>query len=453
MKILIAGGGKIGSALTEQLSGEGHELTVIDFDADVLEFIQEKYDVITVYGNAASMAVLEMADVASADLLVAATDRDEVNMLACLTAHRINPNLTTIGRIRNPEYRYQAYEMKDVFGLSLVVNPEQRAAHEIARLLKYPGFLSIDTFAKGNADIVELKVDAKSPLKNKSLSQLPSIIHTRVLICAVQRDGSIIMPDGNFRIQENDLLFITAATENLTHLLRNLGIIAKQAKRVLIMGGGKISYYLIQELKDTGMHCTVVEQDRARCDELASLLPEATIVEGDASSQEFLDKEGVGQSDAVVTLTGLDELNIVISLYAHTRNVSQVITKLSHAENNKILNSLEIGSVISPKELSSYSIVRYVRAMQNQEGSAITVHRIAGGKIEAIEFEVKEDTKYIGETLRNIKTRNDALICCIISHGRIEIPSGSSKYGVGDTLVIVTSSSGRIRQLNDVFGE
>jgi len=225
MKILIAGGGKIGSAVTEQLLGEGHEITVIDFNPDVLELIQERYDVITVVGNAASMTVLEMADVASADLLVAATDRDEVNMLACLTAHRMNPNLTTIGRIRNPEYRYQAYEMKDVFGLSLAVNPEQRAAREIARLLKYPGFLSIDTFAKGIADIVELKVDADSPLKNKSLSQLPAIIHTQVLVCAVHRNGEIIMPDGNFQIQENDMLFITAATDNLTHLLRSLGLI------------------------------------------------------------------------------------------------------------------------------------------------------------------------------------------------------------------------------------
>jgi trk system potassium uptake protein TrkA len=453
MKILIAGGGKIGSAVTEQLSGEGHEITVIDFNPDVLELIQERYDVITVVGNAASMTVLEMADVASADLLVAATDLDEVNMLACLTAHRMNPNLTTIGRIRNPEYRYQAYEMKDVFGLSLAVNPEQRAAREIARLLKYPGFLSIDTFAKGIADIVELKVDANSPLKNKSLSHLPAIIHTRVLVCAVLRNGEIIMPDGNFQIQENDLLFITAATENLTHLLRSVGLIVKKAKRVLIMGGGKISYYLIQELKDTGIRCTIVEQNHERCEELAAQLPEATIVEGDASSQEFLDSEGVGQSDAVVTLTGLDELNIVISLYAHTRNVSQVITKLSHAENNKVLNSLEVGSVISPKELASFAIVRYVRAMQNQEGGAITVHRIAGGKIEAIEFEVKEDTKHIGEPLRNIKTRSDALICCIIDHGRVEIPSGSSKFSVGNTLVVVTSSIGKIRQLNDIFGD
>ena len=451
MKILIAGGGKIGSALTEQLSGEGHELTVIDFDPDVLEDIQERYDVITVLGNAASMAVLEMADVKSANLIIAATDRDEVNMLTCLTAHRMNPKAVTIGRIRNPEYRYQAYEMRDMFGLSLAVNPEQRAAHEIARLLKYPGFLSIDTFAKGNADIVELKVDANSPMKNKTLSQLPNIIHTKVLVCAVQRNGETFMPDGHFTIRENDLLFITAATENLTHLLRNLGIIAKKAKRVLIMGGGKISYYLVQELQDTGMECTIVEKDHLRCEELASQLPNVTIVEGDASSQEFLDSEGVGYSDAVVTLTGMDELNIVISLYAHTRNVSQVITKLSHAENNKILDSLEIGSVISPKELASFSIVRYVRAIQHKEGGAITIHRIGGGKIEAIEFEVKEDTKHVGEQLRNIKTRDDVLICAITDHRKIEIPSGSSRFAVGNTMVVVTSSISQIRQLNDIF--
>ena len=451
MKILIAGGGKIGSALTEQLSGEGHELTVIDFDADVLEHIQERYDVITVLGNAASMETQEMAGVTGADLFIAATDRDEVNMLACLSAHHINPDIVTIGRIRSPEYRYQAYEMKDAFGLSLAVNPEMRAAREIARLLKYPGFLSIDTFAKGNVDIVELRVDAGSPLKNKKLNQLSTVIHTQVLVCAVQRNGETIMPDGNYTIHENDLLFITAATENLTRLLKSLGIIARKAKRVLIMGGGRISYYLVRELEDTGMDCTIVEWDHAKCEQLAGMLPGATIIEGDASSQEFLDREGVGHSDAVVTLTGMDELNIVISLYAHTRNVSQVITKLSHAENNKILDSLEIGSVISPKELASFAIVRYVRALQHKEGGAITVHRIGGGKIEAIEFEVKPDTKHIGEQLRNIKTRSDALICCISDHGRIEIPSGISRYEVGNTLVVVTSSIGAIRQLNDIF--
>ena len=451
MKILIAGGGKIGTCLTEQLTNEGHELTIIDCSTSVLEDVMEKYDVITVAGNAASMAVLETAGVKEMDLFIAATDMDEVNMLACMTAHGMNPNLTTIGRIRNPEYRLQAYEMRDVFGLTLSVNPEHRAAREIARLLNFPGFLSVDTFAKGYVEIVELKVDAGSKLVGTKLSRMEDIVHTQVLVCAVYRNGETIMPDGNFVIRENDTLFITASTDNLTSLLKNLGIIAKKAKRVVIAGGGRISYYLVKELEKSGMDCTIVEIDPNRCRELAEVLPNATIVHGDASSQAFLDMEGVGESDALVTLTGLDELNIVISLYGNTRNVSQVVTKLSHAENNRILDTLPIGSVISPKELAGFSILRYVRAMQNQEGNAISVHRIGGGKVEAMEFIVDENTRHCNEKLKNVKTKKNVLIVSILTKTKVEIPTGSSKFSEGDTVVIVTNSSTPILSLNDIF--
>ena len=451
MKILIAGGGKIGSCLTEQLTNEGHELTVIDCSTGVLEDMMEKYDVITVAGNAASMSVLETAGVKDADLFIAATDMDEVNMLACMTAHGLNPKLTTIGRIRNPEYRTQAYEMRDVFGLTMAVNPEKQAAHEIARLLNFPGFLSVDSFAKGNVEIVELKVDAKNPLNGTKMSKLQDTVHSQVLVCAVLRNGQAIMPDGNFVIRENDQLFITATPTNLTQMLKNLGIIAKKAKRVLIAGGGRISYYLVKELEKSGMDCTIMESNVDRCHELAEILPECTVIHGDASSQEFLDMEGVGDSDAVVTLTGLDELNIVISLYANTRNVSQVVTKLSHAENNKILDSLKIGAIISPKELAGYSILRYVRAMQNQEGSAVSVHRIAGGKFEALEFKADKTTKHCGEPLRNVKTKNNALIASIFSHGKVDIPSGNSKFMEGDTVIVVTTADENVYDLNDIF--
>jgi trk system potassium uptake protein TrkA len=341
--------------------------------------------------------------------------------------------------------------MRDVFGLTMAVNPEKQAAHEIARLLNFPGFLSVDSFAKGNVEIVELKIDAKNPLNGTKLSKMSDLVHSQVLVCAVQRNGQTIMPDGNFVIRENDQLFFTATPTNLTQMLKNIGIIAKKAKRVLIAGGGRISYYLVKELEKSGMDCTIMESDEERCHELADILPECTVIHGDASSQEFLDMEGVGDSDAVVTLTGLDELNIVISLYANTRNVSQVVTKLSHAENNKILDSLQIGAVISPKELAGYSILRYVRAMQNQEGSAVSVHRIAGGKIEALEFKVDKDTKHRGEPLRNVKTKSNVLIASIFSHGKVDIPSGNSRFNEGDTVIVVTTADAPIYNLNDIF--
>lgn len=453
MRILVAGGGKIGSTLIGQLSAEGHEITVIDKSTEVLEKIMEHYDVIAVAGNSASMGILEEAGVMNADLMIAATDTDEVNLLSCMTAHGLNPELHTIGRIRNPEYRRQAYEMRDVFALNMVINPEREAAQEIARLLKFPGFLKIDTFAKGNVEIVELRIDANSPLKNVSMRNLSSIIHGHALICAVLRDGKCVIPDGAFTLKEGDLIFATASPNNLNALLKTLGIITRKAKRVLIAGGGRISYYLVRELEKSGMDCTIIESRSDRCHWLAEELPNATIIEGDASSQDFLDSVGLGDSDALVTMTGLDELNIVISLYANTRNVSQVVTKISHAENNKILDAMSIGSVISPKELASNLIVRYVRAMQNKQGAAVAMHTIANGRAEAMEFIVEKDTKHIGQRLRDFKTKKNVLIAAIAHAGYTVIANGNESFEEGDSIVVVTNSNDSIRTLNDIFEE
>lgn len=451
MRILIAGGGKVGQVLVDKLSDEGHEITLIDQNPDVLEHIMEHYDVITVHGNAASMDTLEQAGVDESDLLIAATDADEINLLSCITAHGLNPSIHTIGRIRDPEYRQQALKMRDLFALNLVINPEQEAAIEIGRLLKYPGFLNIETFAKGNVEIVSLRIKKDSQLINIPLKKLDSIIKCKVLICAVLRDGVCVIPDGNFVVRENDIIYVTATAENLSTLLKNLGIITKEVKHVLIAGGGKISYYLALELEKTGIHVSIIEKDPERCSLLASQLPNTTIIEGDASSQDFLDSEGFEKFDAMVTLTGLDELNIVMSLYAHEKNISQIVTKLSHAENNRMLDNLPIGSVISPKELSCNSIIRYVRAMQNSKGAAITIHRIADGQGEAIEFIADENTRYCGQALKDIPTKKDVLIVGITHGMKPEIASGDSTYVPGDNVVVVTNGKEPIRELNDIF--
>lgn len=451
MRIVIAGGGKVGSELTDKLTKEGHEITLVDSNAQVLESIMEQYDIISVQGNAASIDVLEEAGVQNADLLIAATDMDEINLLACLTAHGLNPNLHTIGRIRNPEYRAQAFRMNHLFGLNLAINPEEHAALEISRLLKYPGFLNIETFVHGKTEIVSLKIKEKSVLNNVSLNKMNSIIHCQVLVCAVLRNGECIMPDGNFVLKENDVIYVTAPTEQLSTLLRNVGIIARKVKNVLIAGGGKISYYLAKELTKTGIRVSIIEQSEARCSQLASDLPEATIIVGDASRQEFLDSEGMDKFDAIVTLTGLDELNIVISLYAKERNVPQIITKLSHAEHNRILDSLEIGSVISPKELSCASIIRYVRAMQNTEGAALTVHMIANGKGEAIEFRVNENDKYIGYHLKDMPFKKNVLLVNVTRGMKSEIATGNTTVEAGDVVVVVTNGEDPIREYNDIF--
>lgn len=451
MKILVAGNGKVGATLVRQLSAEGHDLTIIDSNPKVLESSVEQYDVMAVQGNCASMNVLLQAGVRDAELLIAVTDADEVNLLCCMTAHGINPELHTIARIRNPEYTDQIYGMRDVFALSMAVNPERQAAIEIERLLRLPGFLKRDTFAKGRVEIVELRVDPNSKLCNVPLSELNGIVKCKVLVCTVLRSGAAVAPDGNFVLQAGDRIFVTAPTDALAVLLKSLGIITRRVNRVILCGGGRVSYYLAQQLQRSGMTVQLIEQNYDRCVQLAGLLPSACIVHGDASSQPLLESEGIDECDALVTLTGIDEMNMVISIFGSSRGVPQVITKLGRVESGNILDSLPLGSVICPKELCCNTIVRYVRAMQNQTGAAVAVHTIADGQAEAVEFVVDEHTLHCGEPLKKLKLRKNVLVVCITRGAKTEIPNGESTFSQGDTLIIVSSGESVIHQLNDIF--
>ena len=451
MKIIIAGGGKVGENLTRMLTAEGHDLTLIDTDNRVLQSIQEQFDVMYVHGNCAAMEHLVEAGVHDAELLIAATNLDEVNLLCCTTAHGLNPRLHTIARIRNPEYTEQIYTLRNVFGLSMVINPEKQAATEIERLLRYPGFLKRDSFAKGRTEIVELRVDASSKLCNVALFDMNSIVKCRVLVCAVLRGGTAIAPKGNFVLREGDRIFVTAPTENLTKLLKNLGIITRRVRSCILCGGGRVSYYLASMLRTHGISVQLVEQNYQRCLELAELLPDADIVHGDGTDQTLLDSEGLAEADALVSLTGLDELNMIVSLYAKSKNVPQVITKLSRAENRTIIDALNLGSVVCPKELCCNNIARYVRAMDNQSGAAVSVHAIADGQAEAVEFLVDESTRNCNTPLKDIRLREDVLLVSITRGSKTEIPGGFSTFAPGDTIVAVTSGRGSIRQLNDIF--
>ena len=451
MNIIIAGSGKVGANLTRMLSNEGHNITLIDTDSRVLQSIQEQFDVMYVHGNCAAMEHLTEAGVKDTDLLIAATNADEVNLLCCTTAHALNPKLHTIARIRNPEYTEQIYTLRDVFGLSMVINPEKQAAAEIERLLRYPGFLKRDSFANGRAEIVELRVDASSKLCNAALFDLNSIVKCRVLVCAVIRGGTAIAPKGNFILREGDRIFVTAPTENLTILLKNLGIITRRVRSCVLCGGGRLSVYLASMLQAHGISVNLVEQNYARCQELAEQLPEANIIHGDSTDQTLLDSEGLSDADALVSLTGVDELNMIISLYARSRNMPQVITKLSRVENRNVIDALNLGSVICPKELCCNNIARYVRAMGNQEGAAVSVHAIADGQAEAVEFLVDEHTRFCNTPLKDIKLKDDVLLVSITRGAKTEIPGGFSTFRKGDTIVVVTSGRGTIRQLNDIF--
>ena len=451
MNIIIAGYGKVGAALTRQHSAEGHDLTLIDSNRKVLESGQELYDVMAVSGNCATMNVLLHAGVNEADLLIAATNADEMNLLCCLTAHGINPNLRTIARIRNPEYSDQIYMMRDNFALSLLVNPERQAAMEIERLLKFPGFLKRESFAHGRVELAELRVMQDSHLCDVKLSQLYGVIKRRALICMVLRNGAAIVPDGNFVIKEGDRLFVIASTNDLAVMLKSIGAVTNRTKRALIIGGGRISYYLAQRLNKSGISVQIIEKDNKICVELAQLLPNASIVNSDASDFSVLDSERLGPDDALISITGLDELNMILSLYGRSKGVGQIITKLGRAESVEIVDSLSLGSIICPKDLCSNTIIGFVRGMSNQVGAAVAVHKIADGKAEAAEFRADKTTLHCGEPLKNIRLKKNVIISCILHGPTLIIPNGDSCFMPGDTVIVVSDVSTFVGKLNDIF--
>ncbi len=452
MNIIIAGDGKVGSALTRQLSGEGYDITVIDANARVLENSVERYDVMGVHGNCASMDTLLEAGIKDADLLIAATNADEVNLLCCTVAHGINPKLHTIARVRNPEYDEQIFKMRHIFGLSMSINPERRAATEIERLLKLPGFLRRDVFAKSRSEIVELKIGKNSKLLGVRLMDMSGIIKCRVLVCAVLRDGEAMVPNsGTFTFREGDRVFVTAPTKDLTTLLKSLGILTRRVRSVLICGAGRVCYYLASSLIKSGIDVKIVERRAERCNEIKALLPEADVILGEAGDLELLESEGLRNYDALVTLTGEDELNMIVSLYAGSAGVPQVITKLGHASNRSIIDNLNLGSVVCPKDLVVSNIVRYVRAMQNQTGAALSVHSIADGQVEALEFMVDKNTNHCDVPLKNLKPKPNVLIAGITHGAWTEIPNGDSSFHRGDSVVVVALGGSSVRQLNDCF--
>ena len=451
MKIIIAGDGKVGLALTRRLSEEGHELVAIDSNSRVLEQELERYDVLTVWGNCATMATLREAQIEQAELLIAATSADEINLLCCLTARKMNPNLHTIARVRSPEYYEQLFSMREEFGLSMTINPEHAAAQEIFRLLQFPGFLKRETFAKGRVEIVELRVLGGSLLENVALSHLPSALGCKVLVCAIVRGGNALIPTGNDVLRKDDHIYVTAPVAELSRLLKRLGITPKKTRHAMLIGGSRIGYYLAKKLVEAGVQVKIIEQNEQKCTEFAERLPGVSVIRADGSSQEVLDSEGLETTDALVTLTGLDELNVIMSLYGSVQGVPQIVTKVNRMESTGMLENLNVGSVVSPKELCSAGIVQYVRAMQNQTGAAVTVHLIAGGQAEALEFRVTEETMFRGVPLRDLQLKSNVLISCITHHGSTIIPDGDSRFELGDTVIVVTGREAPLLQLNDIF--
>lgn len=451
MKIIIIGDGKVGYTLTEQLSKEGHDIVVIDQSAKALQHSVNVLDVIGIQGNGASIDVLREAGADRADLVIAATSSDEVNLLACIIAKTIGAD-HTIARVRNPEYTRQLGIMKEEFGMSMVINPEQAAAYEISRILRFPSASKIDSFAKGRVDLVEIGISESSPLNGLSLIELSQKYKSKVLIVAVQRGGGVTIPDGNFVLRSGDRIHLTSSPAEAEGFFRAIGLVSPKVRSVLIVGGGRITFYLAKILLELNMRVKIVEISRAACDKLCELLPGAEIIHGDGTSEELLLEEGIEHTDAFIALTNMDEENIILSMYAATRTKGKVIAKINRISFMEIIAKSGIETVISPKYITANRIIRYVRALQNSMGSSKveTLHRIVNNQVEALEFKVGERSRVIGKSLSELDTKPNLLIASIVRRGKTIIPRGSDHIEKGDSVVVVTASR-QVRDLDDIL--
>lgn len=455
MKIIIVGDGKVGQTLTKQLSKEGHDLTVVDSNPRILNDNIENFDILTVEGNGASMETLRRADAGEADLLIAATSTDEINLLSCITAKKLGTK-HTIARVRNTEYREQLVELRNELGLSMTINPEYSAAREIYQILQLPNFVKRETFAKGRVELVEMRIDETSPLKGVVLHRLQSILGAKiqVLIAAVLREEEVIIPSGNFVIEEGDHVFFAAKTKQLDQLLKALGISKQRIKHVMIIGGGRIARHLIPRLLDAGVKVKVIEKDHEKCLQLYSEFPQVSVVESDGSLQQVLESEGIDQTDAIVTLTNIDEENLIISMFAHHCGVKKIVTKIGRLEYGSLFTDMGIGSIISPKERASADIIRYVRAMQNAEGSEIVaLYHIANEQAEAMEFRVDDTVRFLGVPLKDIPLRKNILIACVTHGNEPMLANGNTCFYEGDSVVVLSTTQDTITHLNDIYAE
>lgn len=442
--------GKVGTALTESLSGEGHDIVVIDNKSDVIENAVNKSDVMALLGNGATYRVQKEAGVEKAELLIAVTPSDELNILCCMIGRKIGAK-NTIARVRNPEYSSQLLFMRNELGLSMMINPEYEAASEISRILRFPSASRIDYFAKGRVDLVEFKLPQNSMLGGQPINMLYKKTKAKVLVCTVQRDKEVVIPDGNFILQDGDRVSVAASHVDLASFFKNVGVFKQKIKNVLLIGGGKISYYLARQLLEIGISVKIIEQDRQRCMDLSDLLPRATIVCGDGTDQSLLLEEGITQTDACVALTGIDEENIIVSVYAAIKGVIKVVTKITRTSLKDILDSVGLESIISPKELTASIILRYVRALQNSVGSNIqTLHKLGADNVEALEFRVTKNVRLTNIALKNLSLKKNLLIASIIKRDRIVIPSGDDTLEPGDSVIVVTSNN-TLRDLQDIL--
>lgn len=442
MKIIIVGCGKVGTTLVEQLSAEGHDIVVIDPSAAKLEAISNSCDVMTLEGNGSSFSVLQEAGVDTADLFIAVTGSDELNLLCCLFAKK-SGHCHTIARVRNSIYSKEINFIKEQMGLSMIINPELTTASEIARILRFPSAIKIDTFAKGRVELLKFKVKPEFKLDGLKIYELAPRLKCDILVCAVERGDEVMIPKGNFELKDGDLLSIMASHKKTEEFFKKIGVDTQKVRNALIIGGGKVAHYLAMELLNSGIQVRIIEKDLERCEELSELLPKANIIHGDGTDQKLLMEEGLSHAESVLALTGIDEENLLLSLFAMKHSKAKTVAKVNHIAFNDIIAGLDIGSVIYPKYVTSNEIIKYVRGAQNSRGNSMeTLYKILDNRAEALEFSVYENCPIADIPLMDLNLKDNLLLSCINRKGAIIIPRGQDRILPGDTVMVVTTQTG-----------
>lgn len=452
MKIIVVGGGKIGITILANLVAEGHDVLLIDNNPDKINEITNIYDVIGLCGNGADSEVLIEADVDKAELLIATTDSDELNMLSCFLAKRMGAK-DTVCRIRNPEYNDNSLNfMRKELDISMAINPELLAASELFNILKLPSAAKIETFSIRNFELIELKLKPGTLLDGMKLMDLRSKFKAKFLVCAVQRGEEAYIPDGNFVLKSGDKIGLTAAPTEIAKLLKEMGVLQKQAKNIMIFGGSRTAYYLARMLTLAGNSVTIIERDKKLCDELCESIPKAVVINGDGAKQELLLEEGLQSVDAFVSLTGMDEENLLLASFAQSQNVPKVIAKVNREELIPLAEHWGLECIVSPKELIADKLVQYARALENSVGSSVeTLYKLMDGKVEVLEFKVKSDFPKLKIAFKDLKTKPNTLVAGIARDRKIIIPSGEDML-LADDKVVVLAANQRINKLSDILG-
>lgn len=450
MKIVIIGLGAIGRTILKSLSGEEHTITIIDEEKNKIEELIEKYDVSGVVGNGACMDIQKEANVKDADLVIVLTRSDELNILACLVAKKIGAK-NTIARVRNPDYRKQIAKMKDDLGISMIVNPERETANEIFNLISLPSVAQIEHFAKGKVLLVEIVAEKGCSLIGETLISLGKKLTTKVLICAVQRGDEIFIPSGNFMIEEGDKIHFTSDARKLGDFLAEVNLVRTPFKNVMIVGGGRIGFYLADALSKKKYAVKLIVNDISDAEELAEILPRVTVVHGNGTQHDLLVEEGIEAMDAFVAVTDIDEENMIVSMFANKKKVKKTVTKIKSAELYSMLGALGINNNVSPNQIVASRIISYIRALVNSRGSnVLTLYQLVNDQVEALEFAAKKQERIYDKPIRELKIKENCLIACIIRKNEVIIPNGDSEIKLGDNVVVVTTHK-KFDDLIDVF--